>query len=30
MKPSRLFADYGMVLVLALLCALFSALTFSD
>jgi ribose transport system permease protein len=30
MKPARLFADYGMVFVLALLCALFSALTFSD
>jgi len=30
MKPARLLADYGMVLVLALLCALFSALTFSD
>ena len=30
MKPARFLADYGMVLVLALLCALFSALTFSD
>jgi ribose transport system permease protein len=30
MKTARLLADYGMLLVLALLCALFSALTFSD
>ncbi len=30
MKPARLLADYGMVLVLALLCVLFSVLTFSD
>jgi ribose transport system permease protein len=30
MKPARLLADYGMVLVLALLCALFSGLTLSD
>ena len=30
MKPARLLSEYGMLLVLALLCALFSALTFSD
>ena len=30
MKPARLLADHGMVLVLALLCVLFSVLTFSD
>ena len=30
MKPARLLADHGMVLVLVLLCVLFSVLTFSD
>jgi hypothetical protein len=30
MKPARWLADYGMILVLVLLCAFFSAVTYSE
>jgi ribose transport system permease protein len=30
MKPARLLADYGMILVLVLLCAFFSVVTYSE
>ncbi|MFM7804828.1 MAG: ABC transporter permease, partial [Verrucomicrobiota bacterium] len=30
MKPARWLADYGMILVLVLLCALFSVLTYTE
>ena len=30
MKPARWLADYGMILVLVLLCAFFSVVTYSE